>query len=148
MILCNCKGANFHSFGSSSLWSKIAWWYSSFRYFMYVFRVFLRPGPLANFRAGPGYPKFISTDRVIILLHAPALLATASASVYVLYSTRLCYSSDPKDCAFGIRHSAHICMSSRRSLHSNAHPSWRHADVCGVSNAECTILSIGAWISS
>ena len=58
------------------------------------FGVFLRPGPsLANFRAGPGYPKFISTDRVIILLHAPALLATASASVYVLYSTRLCYLS-------------------------------------------------------
>ena len=60
--------------------------------------------------------------------------------------TRLCSlarypSSDRKDCAFGIRHSAHVCMSSRRMCIRMQNPSWWHANVCGVSNSECTILS-------
>ena len=61
-----------------------------------------------------------STDRVIVLLHAPALLATASVYVYsgVALDSASSPSSDLKDCAFGIRHSAHICTSSRRIVHS------------------------------
>ena len=60
--------------------------------------------------------------------------------------TRLCSlarypSSDRKDCAFGIRHSAHVCMSLRRMCIRMQNPSWWHANVCGVSNSECTILS-------
>ena len=109
------------------------------------FRVFLRPSPLANFRAGPLVPEiyFYRSCHYFV-----ACSSAASASVYVFYSTRLCYLSQLAP-IWRIVHSELDTPQTSARRHEgfcirHAHPSWQHSDVCGVSNAECKIL----WIRS
>ena len=105
--------------------------------------------PLLIFGRDPGTRNvFLQIVSLFCCMLTPALLATASASVYVLYSTRLYYLSQLAP-SWRIVHSEldtpHTSARPHEgSMHSNAHPSWQHSDVCGVSNAKCTILWTGS----